>query len=61
MGVASIDAEFARCSGELSFDAGTAERVVRFYPWWEHPQYPSAVQRGEADDFEVDVPEFVHE
>jgi hypothetical protein len=42
-----IDAEFVKSSGLLSSDGGTAELVVRFYPWWEHPQYVSAVQRGE--------------
>ena len=42
-----IDAEFVKSSGELSSDRRTAELVVRFYPWWEHPQYVSAVQRGE--------------
>jgi hypothetical protein len=42
-----IDAEFVKSSGVFSSDGGTAELVVRFYPWWEHPQYVSAVQRGE--------------
>jgi hypothetical protein len=42
-----IDAEFVRSSGELSSDGGTAELVVRFYPWWEHPLYVSAVERGQ--------------
>lgn len=42
-----IDAEFVRSSGLLSSDGRTAELVVRFYPWWEHPQYLSARERGE--------------
>jgi hypothetical protein len=42
-----IDAEFIKSGGMLSSNGGTAELVVRFYPWWEHPQYVSAVQRGE--------------
>jgi hypothetical protein len=42
-----IDAEFVKSAGLLSSDGRTAELVVRFYPWWEHPQYVSAVERGE--------------
>ena len=46
-----IDAEFVSSMGLCSSDAATAELVVRFYPWWEHPQYLSAVQRGETWGF----------
>ena len=42
-----IDAEFVKSADRLSSDGGTAELVVRFYPWWEHPQYLSARERGE--------------
>ena len=42
-----IDAEFVKSAALFSSAGGTAELVVRFYPWWEHPQYVSAVQRGE--------------
>lgn len=46
-----IDAEFVRSSGELSSDGGAAQLVVRFYPWWEHPKYVAAVDRGETWGF----------
>jgi hypothetical protein len=46
-----IDAEFVKSAGLLSADAGTAELVVRFYPWWEHPRYLSARARGEGWGF----------
>src|SRR5262245_59906905 len=42
-----VDAEFVESSGHLSSDGGTAELVVRFYPWWEHPAYVSALRRNE--------------
>ena len=42
-----IDAEVVKSAGLLSPGGGTAELVVRFYPWWEHPRYVSAVQRGD--------------
>jgi hypothetical protein len=42
-----IDAEFVKSAGLLSSDGRTAELVVRFYPWWEHPQYLSAREHGE--------------
>jgi hypothetical protein len=42
-----IDAEFVRSAGLFSSAGGTAELVVRFYPWWEHPRYLSARARGE--------------
>ena len=42
-----IDAEFVKAVGLLSSEGGTAELVVRFYPWWEHPQYLLARNRGE--------------
>jgi len=42
-----IDAELVKSARLLSSDGRTAELVVRFYPWWEHPQYLSARERGE--------------
>ena len=42
-----IDAEFVRSSTALSPEGGTAEVAVRFYPWWEHPRYLAARERGE--------------
>jgi hypothetical protein len=32
-----VDAEFVKSAGLFASDGGTAELVVRFYPWWEHP------------------------
>jgi hypothetical protein len=49
-----IDAEFVRAAGLLSSDGLTAELVVRFYPWWEHPQYVKAIERGEPWGFSSD-------
>lgn len=46
-----IDAEFVKSMSRCSSDAATAELVVRFDPWWEHPQYLSAVRRGERWGF----------
>jgi hypothetical protein len=46
-----IDAEFVKSTGLFSSDDAIAELVVRFYPWWEHPQYLSAVERGERWGF----------
>jgi hypothetical protein len=46
-----IDAEFVKSTGLFSSDGAIAELVVRFYPWWEHPQYRSAVERGERWGF----------
>jgi hypothetical protein len=42
-----IDAEFVKAAGLLSSERRSAELVVRFYPWWEHPRYLSARERGE--------------
>jgi hypothetical protein len=42
-----IDAELVKATGTLSSEGRSAELVVRFYPWWEHPQYVAAVQRGD--------------
>jgi hypothetical protein len=41
-----IDAEFVRSSVSLTAESGNAEVVVRFYPWWEHPLYVEAQERG---------------
>ncbi|HET7232869.1 MAG TPA: hypothetical protein VFJ16_22860 [Longimicrobium sp.] len=46
-----IDAEFVRASTALTPEGGTAEVVVRFYPWWEHPLYLAARERGEPWGF----------
>ena len=48
---AHIDAEFVKSACLLSHGGGTAEVVVRFYPWWEHPQLQSAEARGEQWGF----------
>ncbi len=42
-----IDAEFVRASASFTPEGGTAEVVVRFYPWWEHPHYVAARDRGD--------------
>jgi hypothetical protein len=42
-----IDAQFVRASASFTSANGTAEVVVRFYPWWEHPQYVAARDRGD--------------
>ena len=42
-----IDAEFVKATGTLSPGGGSAELVVRFYPWWEHPRYVAAIERGD--------------
>jgi hypothetical protein len=42
-----IDAEFVKATSNLSPEGGTAELVVRFYPWWEHPLYMAARDRGD--------------
>jgi len=42
-----IDADFVRSTTTMSSGGGTAELTVRFYPWWEHPRYLSARDRGE--------------
>ena len=42
-----IDAEFVKATSNLSPEGGTAELVVRFYPWWEHPLYMAAQARGD--------------
>src|SRR5688572_1991161 len=41
-----IDSEFVRASASFTPERGTAEVVVRFYPWWEHPLYVAARERG---------------
>jgi hypothetical protein len=41
-----IDAEFVRASASFTPEGGSAEVVVRFYPWWEHPLYLAARDRG---------------
>ena len=46
-----IDAEFVRSSTALTSEGGIAEVVVRFYPWWEHPLYLAARERGEPWGF----------
>ena len=42
-----IDADFVKATSNLSPEGGTAELVVRFYPWWEHPLYIAAQDRGD--------------
>jgi hypothetical protein len=42
-----IDAEFVRASASFTAEGGTAEVVVRFYPWLEHPLYVAARDRGD--------------
>jgi hypothetical protein len=42
-----IDAEFVKATSNLSPEGGTAELVVRFYPWWEHPLYMAARDRDD--------------
>jgi hypothetical protein len=46
-----IDAEFVRASASFAPDVGAAEVVVRFYPWWEHPLYIAARERGDTWGF----------
>jgi hypothetical protein len=42
-----IDAEFVKATSTLSPEGGHAEVLVRFYPWWEHPLYLAARDRGD--------------
>ena len=42
-----IDAQFVRASCDLRPGEGAVEVVVRFYPWWEHPLYEAARDRGD--------------
>jgi hypothetical protein len=51
-----IDAEFVRASASFAPDGGTAEVVVRFYPWWEHPLYVAARERGDNWGFSSYAP-----
>jgi hypothetical protein len=46
-----IDAEFVNATTALSPEGGTATLVVRFYPWWEHPSYVAARDRGDTWSF----------
>ena len=51
-----IDAEFVRGSAVVTPDGWTAEVVVRFYPWWEHPLYVAARDRGDNWGFSSNQP-----
>lgn len=46
-----IDAEFVRASASFTPEGGSAEVVVRFYPWWEHPLYVAAQDVGDSWGF----------
>jgi hypothetical protein len=46
-----IDAKFVRASSTLSPAGGSAEVIVSLYPWWEHPRYLNAIDRGEPWGF----------
>lgn len=41
-----IDATFVEADCRLGRDTGSSRYVVRFYPFWEHPDYVSAIERG---------------
>ena len=51
-----IDAEFVNATSMVSPEGGHAEVVVRFYPWWEHPLYLGARDRGENWGFSAYEP-----
>src|SRR5258708_2445973 len=42
-----IDADFVSATARTTPEGGEAELVVRFYPWWEHPLFKAARDRGE--------------
>lgn len=46
-----IDADFVSATASLSVDRRAFELVVRFYPWWEHPRYMAAMERGDSWGF----------
>jgi hypothetical protein len=46
-----IDAEFVRASVAILPEGATAEVVVRFYPWWEHPLFKAAHAKGDKWGF----------
>jgi hypothetical protein len=39
-----IDADFVNCRCEL--DGGESFYRVRFYPWWKHPGFIEAMEKG---------------
>ena len=42
-----IDADFVSATSRMTPEGGEAEVVVNLYPWWEHPLYRAAIERGE--------------
>ncbi len=49
-----IDAELIRFTTHAQGEETMVELTVRFYPWWEHPLYVAAIERGKPWGFSDD-------